>query len=100
MSDIPFPKLLAVEPRGTDCLRLTYDDGVTGDVSVAHLISGGGVFAVLKDVVVFRSVGVGDSGQVAWNEDLELCPEALYLDLTKRSLNDVIGDQQNLSASA
>lgn len=62
-------------------LALTFDDGAQGVVDLAHL-AGKGVFAAWNDMDVFRSVQIGPYGELAWGEEIDLCPDALYLEAT------------------
>ena len=73
----------AVEARPLSGYRiwLRFDDGVEGEVDLSHL-AGRGVFKAWTDRAVFESVHVDGSGAVTWNEDINLCPDALYLRLT------------------
>jgi hypothetical protein len=43
---------------------------------------GHGIFAVLADEAFFRTAHIGQYGQIAWSEDIELCPDAAYEDIT------------------
>lgn len=81
-------KLLRVTPLPNFLLHLEYDDGTSGDVNVTHL-TGRGVFKELADPTFFQSVSVGAHGQVRWNDDLELCADSLYLQLTGKSVQDL-----------
>lgn len=89
-------KLLLVTPEADYKLHLEYDDGTVGDVDVSDLI-GKGVFKVLTDTAVFESVSVGEHGEVRWTDDLELCPDSLYLQMTGKSAEDLF---PNLRAHA
>lgn len=62
-------------------LALTFDNVEQGVVDLAHLM-GKGVFAAWKDLEVFRSVQIGPCGELAWGEEIDLCPDALYLEAT------------------
>jgi len=64
-------------------LRLRYADGVEGVIDLSKLV-GRGVFAPLADATVFRNVRIGDSGQIAWSEEMEICPDSAYLEITGR----------------
>ncbi|MCA9263131.1 MAG: DUF2442 domain-containing protein [Planctomycetales bacterium] len=81
-------KLLHVLAQEGYRLHLEYDDGMIGDVDVSHLI-GKGVFKALADAAVFESVGVGEHGEVRWTDDLELCADALYLQLTGKPVEEL-----------
>jgi hypothetical protein len=62
-------------------LRLTYPDGVQGVIDLAGDV-GSGVFTSLADEAFFRTVHIGEFGQIAWSEDIEICPDAAYQEIT------------------
>lgn len=63
-------------------IRVDYADGVTGIVDLSDAV-GRGVFAPLRDKAFFKTVHPGDHGQIAWSEEIEICPDAAYLDTGK-----------------
>jgi len=69
-------------------LHIRYADGVEGDVDLSHLV-GKGVFALWNDPQAFASVRIGPSGEVQWSEQVDLCPDALYLEITSKSPEEV-----------
>ena len=75
------PKLVQVEPVRDYKLRLRYADGVAGEVDLSHLV-GQGVFALWSDPAAFASLSIGSAGEVRWNDEVDLCADALYLELT------------------
>ncbi len=81
-------RLTAVEVHEGYCLRLTFDDGFVGMVDLSDL-SGKGVFATWLDRRVFESVRIGSSGELVWSDQVDLCPDALYLRATGRKPEDV-----------
>ncbi len=58
-------------------IRLMYADGVEGIIDLSADV-GRGVFAALSDEAFFRTVHLGQYGQIAWSEDIEICPDAAY----------------------
>jgi hypothetical protein len=42
---------------------------------------GRGVFVPLADESFFRRVHIGEFGQIAWNEEIEICPDAAYQEI-------------------
>lgn len=48
------------------------------------------VFAAWNDPRFFKEVRLGQAGAVAWGEDIELCPDALYMQLTGKPVEEVI----------
>ena len=63
-------------------LRVTFDDGLSGDYNLSDLIAKGLVFARLKDETYFDTVAVGEYGHTfGWNLDdegheIDFCPDA------------------------
>jgi hypothetical protein len=64
-------------------LRLTYADGVAGIIDLSKDV-GRGVFSPLANESFFRTVHIGEYGQIAWNEEIEICPDAAYLEIAGR----------------
>lgn len=79
----------AVEPRAGYRIWLRYSDGTAGEVDLSSL-AGQGVFAVWNDRACFASVRLAEHGAIVWGDDLELCPDALYLQLTGKSLSEIM----------
>ena len=62
-------------------LQVGYADGTEGTLDLAADV-GRGVFAPLADEAFFRTVHIGRFGQIAWSEDIEICPDAAYEEIT------------------
>ena len=62
-------------------LALVFDDGVSGTVDLSPM-AGKGVFASWRDPAAFARVRIGSSGELAWDSGGDLCPDALYLEVT------------------
>ncbi len=69
-------------------LWLRYSDGVEGEVDLSHLI-GRGIFKAWQDRAFFEAVRIDEAGAIAWGEEIDLCPDALYLRLTGKSPEEV-----------
>jgi hypothetical protein len=70
--------IIAVEVIGDYRLRLTFEDGVAGDVSFSDH-DWRGVFESFKDPAVFAQVFVDpELGTIAWPGGLDMAPEPLY----------------------
>jgi hypothetical protein len=67
---------------------LRFEDGVEGTVDLSHL-AGRGVFALWNDPAAFQGVHVGPHGELVWNDEVDLCPDSLYLKLTGKSAEEV-----------
>ena len=77
-----------VEPRPGFCIWLRYQDGVEGEVDLSEL-AGKGVFTAWLDRGFFENVRIGELGEIAWSDEIDLCPEALYLEITGRAPEDI-----------
>ena len=75
------PKVLEVKPLPDHSIWIKYSDGKEGIIDLNHL-AGKGVFKVWDENDFFKQVHIDSfSNAVAWDEELELCPDALYLKL-------------------
>lgn len=81
-------KLIDVEPMAGYRLRLRYADGVTGVVDLSHLV-GKGVFQLWEDPEAFAQVSIGTAGEIRWSEEVDLCADALYLEITGKRPDEV-----------
>ena len=52
-------------------------------------LAGKGVFAFWLDYEAFRKVQIGSVGQLAWDGEVDLCPDALYLRVTGKKPEDL-----------
>lgn len=68
--------------------ELTFDDGVSGIADLSELV-GKGVFSLWLDRKAFEQVRIGSSGELVWNDAIDLCPDALYLKLTRKEPEDI-----------
>jgi hypothetical protein len=65
-------------------LYVKFSDGTEGEVDVSDL-AGQGVFAAWRDRRFFEQVHVGSGRQIQWSDDIELCPDAIYMRLTGKT---------------
>ncbi len=82
-------RALEVEARKGRKIWLRYSDGSAGEVDLSDLARRG-VFRVWDQVGVFEGVHVAPHGAVAWNDEIELCADALYLELTGKSPEEML----------
>lgn len=71
-----FAHVAEVEVIGPHSLRLTFDDGIVGDVDFADE-DWQGVLAPLRDPAMFAQVTV-ELGTLVWPGGLDVAPEPLY----------------------
>ena len=70
-------------------LRIAYPDGAEGVIDLSPDV-GRGVFAPLADEAFFRTVHIGRFGQIAWSEEIEICPDAAYHEITGKPATDSV----------
>ena len=60
---------------------LRYDDGVEGEVDMSDM-AGDGVFVAWEDHSFFAGVHLGPGRSIAWSDEIDMCGDALYLEIT------------------
>jgi hypothetical protein len=75
-------------------LKLKFDNGESGIVDLSSLV-GRGVFAAWQQPGVFEQVAVTDVGAVEWPSEIDLCPDALYLQMSGKSVDEVFPSLRN-----
>ena len=55
-----------------------------GKVDLSHLV-GKGVFSLWNDYRAFEQVYIGSSGEIAWTDEIEICPDNTYMTITGKS---------------
>lgn len=84
-------RLVSATPAGDTKLRLRFEDGAEGVVDLGHLV-GKGVFTELADPARFAEATIGEDGAICWGDELDLCPDALYLGVTGKPWRDAFSD--------
>ena len=69
-------------------IDLHFADGTRGIVDLSALPRQG-VLALWNDYAEFEKVRIGDTGELAWSDQVDLCPDALYLRATGRRPEEV-----------
>ena len=70
-------------------IRLDYADGSSGVIDLSDSV-GQGVFAPLADAAFFQKVHLGDHGQIVWTDEIEICPDAAYLEITGKLSSEAV----------
>jgi hypothetical protein len=87
---------ILVKPLENYRLWLKFADGVEGIVDLSYL-AGQGVFALWNDYREFQKVHIGSSGEIAWSEEIDICPDAIYLRITGKKAEDLFPKLRELS---
>ncbi len=83
---MPMPVEVKALPNYRIWLR--YEDGTEGEIDLSD-VAGRGVFQAWNDPAVFKAVRLGSHGAIEWSPDLDLCPDAMYLRLTGKTVEEV-----------
>ena len=91
------PVRVAVKPLSNYNIWIKYSDGAEGQVDFSHL-AGKGVFKFWNDYRNFQRVYISEAGAIAWSEDIEVCPDATYMSLTGKSVEDLFPSAQTATS--
>jgi hypothetical protein len=69
-------------------LYVKFSDGIEGEVDLSHL-AGKGVFSLWNDYSAFEKVYIGKSGQIAWTDEIDICPDTIYMAITGKTLEQL-----------
>ena len=86
---MPMPKLLKVEPRENYRIYVEYDDGECGEVDLSDN-AGKGVFKIWDEPGVFERVYITPFRAIGWSDELDLCPNAIYFQLTGKTPEEMM----------
>jgi len=75
------PVATAVKALEDYRLWVQFSDGVEGIVDLAEF-AGQGVFVLWNDYHEFQKVRIGSEGEIAWAEQIDMCPDAIYLKIS------------------
>ena len=80
-------------------LFVRYDDGTSGVVDLSSYV-GKGVFSAWQKSGVFEQVRLAEAGHPEWPGEIDLCPDALYLQLTEKKPEEIFPALNRPSAHA
>ena len=83
-------RLQKVEVTKPYTIRLVYSDGTEGEVDLNYL-RGKGVFKRWETNVPFNDVHISEHNAISWSDELELCPDALYMKITGKPPKELFG---------
>ena len=78
---------------------IEFDDGMSGVIDLSRY-AGRGVFKQWDDRSHFENVSISAGGFVTWPNDIDLCPEGLYCELTGKTWEEVSGKTEPISIHA
>ncbi len=94
--DEKIPFITEVKPLEKYRLNIKFSDGVQGVVDLSEF-AGVGVFTLWNDYSQFEKVKIGRSGELIWNEEVDMDGLAIYLKLTRKKPEDVLPKLRQLN---
>ena len=79
-------------------IYVEFSDGVRGTVDLSHLAHHG-VFRAWDKNNLFQKVHIGKSGAIAWNKNLDICPNAVYLKIRGLTFEEWKLQEENTHAT-
>ena len=93
-------KLVEVKALPGYRIWVKFADGSQGEVDLSSLV-GKGVFVRFKDKGFFEKAHIdGARGTVAWDENIDLCPDTLYMQITGKSSDEIYPNLKSRAANA
>jgi hypothetical protein len=98
-------RVKSVEVARHPVLRVTFDDGLSGEYDLTKLISEGPVFAPLRDEDYFQRVAVAEGGHAfGWNLDqigheIDFCADATRIKIETQRVKE-LADRYRAGLSA
>jgi hypothetical protein len=99
-------RIKSVEVVRYPVLRVTFDDGLSGEYDLSDLIARGPVFAPLKDKAFFNTVSVGEHGHTfGWNledvgHEIDFCPDATRIRIETQKVEELAERYRQARAAA
>ena len=86
-------KAINVQPLEEYKIWIEYANGVSGEADLSHLV-GKGVFKYWDNYENFKKVHVGKYGEIAWSDEIDLCPDSLYMQMTGKTVEELFGEKK------
>lgn len=93
------PEPIELKPLENYRIWVKYSDGVEGVADLSEF-AGDGVFAIWNDYREFQKAHIGPSGEIAWNDQVDMCPDAIYLRITGRKPEELFPKLRELPQHA
>ena len=88
---------ILVEARDNWRIWVEYSDGVSGEIDLSDMAAEP-TFAEWQDPSFWRSVRIADYRGIIWSDDIELCPDSIYMELTGKSMDEIYPRSQSQGA--
>jgi hypothetical protein len=79
--DCSMPRAVEVRVLKKYSIHVVFSDGVEGTVDLGHLAHKG-VFQRWDTDDLFAQVHIDEYGAIAWNDEIDICPDSVWLQLS------------------
>ena len=93
------PKPIEVRALQDYKIWLRFNDGVVGEVDLSEF-AGKGVFELWNDYQAFEQVYIGEADQIAWSDEIDMCPDSMYMELTGKTAEDIYPNLKEMQVDA
>jgi hypothetical protein len=73
-------KPVEVKPLDNYSIFVRFSDGIQGNIDLKHLAHKG-VFCAWDKNNLFAKVHIDSSDSIVWNDEIDICPNSIYLHL-------------------
>lgn len=84
-----------VKPLDNYRLWVKFSDGIEGIVDLSEF-AGEGVFTLWDEYREFQKAYIGPNGEIAWSEQIDMCPDAIYLRITGKKPEELFPKLRDL----
>lgn len=92
------PYLSKAEPKPHYKLYVEFEDGIKGTVDLSKWV-GKGVFEYWKREDNFNKFIITSDKKLQWNEDIDMDPDSIYLELIGKTFDEYASNKQLLRDS-
>lgn len=79
---------VAIKAQRKYKIWIKYSDGIQGEIDLFEY-AGQGIFSWWEENDNFMKVSLGPHGEVRWEDQIDLCPDALYMKLTGKTPEEI-----------
>ena len=92
------PYLKSVSAMNGHKLFVEFEDGISGIIDL-YKWKGKGVFEFWNDEENFKAFKITSDKKIEWNKEIDMDPDAFYLQLIGKTFDEYVGNKQLLGDS-
>jgi hypothetical protein len=92
-------RIVEAKPMADYRVWVRFEDGVEGIADLSRH-AGRGVFKLWAQPGAFAQVRIGPNGELVWGDQIDFCPDALYLEITGRKPEELFPKVGRIPACA